>query len=418
MGTRRRMSNEIVLSESALSIEQVVKQRELIKSAMKNAMQDGVHYGKIPGCGDKPSLMQSGAQLLCFLFKVRPEYEVNEVDFPGEHREYRILCKLYHTASGMEVGQGVGICSTRETKYRFRNEAKEVTWLQEPVPHVYWNLRKKPDDLKRWMQTVFGDRDLSNIGTKKNDAGQWFFVEYHGGEGKMENPNIADVFNTVIKIAKKRAFVDASITVTASNDLFTQDLEDRLDAVEPVTKDTIAAKEKEAEKTPGEGTTTAAATTEKKPEEKAKKAKPVPKDGSAGWRTVRVHFGTPGGKIHNRELGTMARSTLDWLNEQMAKKSAPSKLDEVLMAALAEEKAEREATPKKEGHGPLLEMLHAKCQALKISLAAITAVNRDLGGKAELFIQIPEEEAKYLLEHWDSGTGQACIDKMDNIPMT
>jgi hypothetical protein len=406
------MTTEIILSDSALSIEQVVKQRELIKSAMKNAMDEGVHYGKIPGCGDKPSLMQSGAQLLCFLFKVRPEYEITEVDFPEDHREYRILCRLFHT--GTEVGQGVGICSTREAKYRYRNEAKEVTWLDEPVPPVYWNLRKKPNDLKRWMETVFQGRDVSIIGTKKNEGGVWFFVEYHGGDGKIENPNIADVFNTVLKIAKKRAFVDATITVTASNDLFTQDLEDiadNLKVVDIVSKETIAESEKEKEKSPGEGMASEAPKSETKPATKPKKSA----EGIQGWRGIRVHFGTEGGKVRNRELGTLAISTMEWLESTMGKKNNPSEQDKMLIAGIALWRKEQAGIPQS-NISASLELLHAKCEAMKIDLVSIVAVNKDLGGTGETFNAIPEDQAKYLLENWDK-TLQAAKDKIDNIPM-
>mgnify|MGYP003149563669 CR=1 FL=1 len=38
--------------------------------------------------------------------------------------------------------------------------------------------------------------------------------------------DLADVYNTVLKIGKKRALVDAVLTVTAASDLFTQDIED------------------------------------------------------------------------------------------------------------------------------------------------------------------------------------------------
>ena len=44
--------------------------------------------------------------------------------------------------------------------------------------------------------------------------------------GKVENPDIADCYNTVLKISKKRAYVDATIAATAASDIFTQDLED------------------------------------------------------------------------------------------------------------------------------------------------------------------------------------------------
>ena len=44
--------------------------------------------------------------------------------------------------------------------------------------------------------------------------------------GRIENEDIADVYNTVLKMAKKRALVDATLTATAASDIFTQDVED------------------------------------------------------------------------------------------------------------------------------------------------------------------------------------------------
>jgi hypothetical protein len=44
--------------------------------------------------------------------------------------------------------------------------------------------------------------------------------------GKIENTDIADTCNTVIKMSKKRAYVDAVITACAASDIFTQDAED------------------------------------------------------------------------------------------------------------------------------------------------------------------------------------------------
>jgi hypothetical protein len=48
--------------------------------------------------------------------------------------------------------------------------------------------------------------------------------------GKIENPDIADTYNTVLKMAKKRAYVDATITAAAASDMFTQDMEDFVDS--------------------------------------------------------------------------------------------------------------------------------------------------------------------------------------------
>lgn len=44
--------------------------------------------------------------------------------------------------------------------------------------------------------------------------------------GRVEHDNPADYYNTCLKMAKKRALVDAILTATAASDIFTQDVED------------------------------------------------------------------------------------------------------------------------------------------------------------------------------------------------
>jgi hypothetical protein len=56
---------------------------------------------------------------------------------------------------------------------------------------------------------------------------------------KMENPDIADQYNTVLKMAKKRAHVDAILTATGASDIFTQDVEDMPEVIsQPVKTET------------------------------------------------------------------------------------------------------------------------------------------------------------------------------------
>jgi hypothetical protein len=43
---------------------------------------------------------------------------------------------------------------------------------------------------------------------------------------KIENEDIADVYNTVLKMAKKRAYIDGILSSTGASDIFTQDFEE------------------------------------------------------------------------------------------------------------------------------------------------------------------------------------------------
>ena len=169
------MSAEIVKADQqgAMEVRQQVNQ---IQYLMKEVLQQGEHYGTVPGCGKKPTLLQPGAEKISFMFHLVPTYEVKRYDMAGGHREYEVKCTLTSRDTGEVMGEGVGTCSTMESKYRYRS---------------------------KWV---------------------------NGSKVKEENPDIADTWNTVLKIAKKRAFVDAVKSTTAASDIFTQDIEDMPEA--------------------------------------------------------------------------------------------------------------------------------------------------------------------------------------------
>jgi hypothetical protein len=208
-------SNEIAgAGLVALAPRQVVEQVQLIQQMMKDVMHEGEHYGKIPGCGDKPTLLKAGAEKLSFTFRLAPTYEIRRDDLPNGHREFEVVCTLTHINTQAVLAQGVGSCTTMESKYRFRPGL--VVDTGKPVPREYWDLRTSDP---KAAQAALGGHGLS---TKKID-GVWHVVEK--GE-TVENDNPADQYNTVLKMAKKRAYVDAILSATAASDIFTQDLED------------------------------------------------------------------------------------------------------------------------------------------------------------------------------------------------
>jgi hypothetical protein len=211
------MDQELVrydMTETAMSPETVVRQVNLVQQVMKQAMREGEHFGVIPGC-QKPSLFKSGAEKLSLTFRLAPNCEVLQANGENGHREYRVNCFLTHIPTGQVFGQGVGVCSTMESKYRYRGGEKVGTG--KAVPKDYWNLKKEGKASE--AQALLGGRGYS---AAKVD-GIWQICET--GE-KQENPDIADTYNTVLKMAKKRAHVDAVLTATAASDIFTQDVED------------------------------------------------------------------------------------------------------------------------------------------------------------------------------------------------
>jgi hypothetical protein len=234
------MSNDAleIRPQQPLAVNDILSQVRLIQEVMHAVMKEGEHFGKIPGCGDKPTLLQPGAQKLLMTFRLAPEYVVEQTDGNNGHREYRVQATLKTIGSGSFVGQGVGCCSTMEGKYRFRVAPKKLT--DRSVPKVYWELRGKDP---KAAQALLGGPGFS---TKKDENGQWMITE--GTSEKVEHDNPADYYNTVLKMAKKRALVDATITATAASDIFTQDIEDMPEVIPGAGKTADAPEKAEAPK--------------------------------------------------------------------------------------------------------------------------------------------------------------------------
>ena len=219
------MTTELaVIEQKPLAASDLKAQVNLIQDVMKSVVKEGEHYGVIPGTGNKPSLLQPGAQKLILTFRLVPDAEIQVVDLPHPaiigHREYRVKVKMY-SQSGNFLGAGVGSCNTLEKKYRYRTGPSELT--DNPVPKEYWELRKENAEK---AQELIGGKGFR---PKKNDAGQWVIAIQ--GEA-VEHDNPADYYNTCEKMAYKRALVSATLTVTAASDIFTQDIEDNSEIFE------------------------------------------------------------------------------------------------------------------------------------------------------------------------------------------
>ena len=194
----------VVTSHSVQDIKDQIKQ---VHQLMKEVMVEGEHYGVIPGT-KKKSLYKQGAEKLSMMFRLAPEYVIERVDLENGHLAVNIVCKIVHIPSQTIQAQGVGSCSTMESKFRYRNVSGfEIT--DEEIPK----------DAKENKAAYRAKR----FGMQKTDEG-WKWVKYKSGE-RQENPDIADVYNTVLKMGKKRAHVDAVLTATAASDIFTQDFD-------------------------------------------------------------------------------------------------------------------------------------------------------------------------------------------------
>lgn len=322
--TREIQAASIV--EGALSLDNLIKQRAVIEQAMARVMKEDLHYGKIPG-SKQPSLLKPGAQMLCTLFRLRPEFEIIERELPGNHKQYRVCCRLYliGTVPPVSISEGWGEATTMESKHRFRMGDQSYEFTEDDAPGIYWKMRRDEGakEADAWLSTAYDGRKVT---VAKNPAGKFVVAFVSGDGGRVENANIADLWNTVLKMANKRAYVDACITATASNDFFTQDLEDMRENLEAV-----RGRDAEGNAKPG--------------------GKPPAADGKGElqtWERVSNHIGKKGGPILGKRLGDLDDGQREWLHKTLAEK-APDRRndkDKKLFAALEMWNAERSGKAK------------------------------------------------------------------------
>jgi hypothetical protein len=175
----------------ALQVERETQMRSIMHDYMQKAMKAGHHYYSFKE-GDKPAITQEGAHAICSLLKCvigRPE--INETYHDDGHLSVRARVSIFNQDAN-EVATGDGICSTRESKYAYR-------WA--------------------WDNEIPKGMDVSQLksksGTKKG-GGQW--TQY-----QMPNQDLPDLYNTVLKMAVKRAKVAAVRQLPLVSELFIDD---------------------------------------------------------------------------------------------------------------------------------------------------------------------------------------------------
>jgi len=184
------------------SFEELQVQTQRLSQFYKGLMVEGTDYGVIPGT-NKPTLLKPGAELLRAWAGVTPQFEVDDTGTDLERGIffYQVKCSLYK--GDKLVGEGVGSCNSLESKYRYR-------WV---------SARDVPPGIDR--STL-----VSKENTNRKSGGKWWSY-------RIENDNPQDIANTVLKMAKKRSFVDGILTVTGASRIFTQDIEDMPETGKP-----------------------------------------------------------------------------------------------------------------------------------------------------------------------------------------
>lgn len=181
-----------VVIAQARSPEEMRAHVRRVQEVMRSVMQPDTHYGVIRGT-TKPTLYKAGSEVLLSTFLIAVDPEIEDLS-TGDAIRYRVRAVGRHQPTGVVVGAGVGEASSDEEKYRWREAVCREEW------------------------EGFAD-DQRRVKYARRRGGGHYTVE-------QVRTQPADLANTVLKMAKKRAQVDLCLTALAASDIFTQDAED------------------------------------------------------------------------------------------------------------------------------------------------------------------------------------------------
>lgn len=193
--------NEIVVHENKpLTAADMRANVNLVQEVMQAVMKKDVHYGTIPGT-PKPTLYKPGAEVLAATFRIAVSYQIEDLSTQDVVR-YRVTAIGTHQTSGIVMGSGMGECSSGEEKYKWRKASG-----------------------KREFDATAVDRRRLKFGYNRDDRREF--------EIQQVRTEPADLANTILKMACKRAQVAMTLNVTAASDIFTQDIEDLPEELRP-----------------------------------------------------------------------------------------------------------------------------------------------------------------------------------------
>lgn len=175
-----------------LGAVEVRRQMGVIQDILESVLNEGVHYGKVPGV-QQPFLYKAGAEKLALAFRLRAEYElVDQLLERGDgHTDLGFIdvsyrCRLYHQGTGALVGEADGNCNSRERKYKTRQ--------------VY------PDKITE------SEKKLATLETRTKRNGGTYDVF-------ILPVDPFEIRHTIISMAQKRAFTAAVRAALAATDV-------------------------------------------------------------------------------------------------------------------------------------------------------------------------------------------------------
>lgn len=183
---------DLVLASAADLDREIARVKQMqagLEKLLRELLVPKTDFDRLPGT-DKPTLLLPGAEAINMALGLvwgDPEILSEQIDWNKQPPfiAYMVKVNLIHRATGEVIACGIGACNSLEKKYRWRYEGE--------------------------------------------------------GEEKalVENLDTASLQNTILKMAVKRARIDATLRGTGASRIFASDLEDILPQLEPASKKQI-----------------------------------------------------------------------------------------------------------------------------------------------------------------------------------
>lgn len=211
------MANELTLINEidVKSVSTTLAKVKSLQATLKSILVENHDFGKIPGCGEKPTLLKPGAEKILMALGVTSSYDLIEhTEYFNDKGFFAYTVKCTLLKGENKITEGLGHANSKEKKWAYEFV------LEKDLP-------------------AGTDKDLLKNKKFEGKFGTYFKYEVEADANSKAN--------TILKMAKKRAQIDAVLTVASLSEIFTQDFDD-LPPEEIPTTEPIVNKAKEAAK--------------------------------------------------------------------------------------------------------------------------------------------------------------------------
>lgn len=181
------------------------------QAKVKSLLVENVDYGVIKGVSTKPTLFKAGAEKIILALRLHPKFEILKMVENANDKgfySYVIKCVIYQDEK--DIAQGLGGANSKEPKWAYK-------WLEKSY--------------------FPADVDVTKLPSKFSNNKKVYRTE----------DEVNSKANTILKIAKKRAMVDAVLNVGALSEVFTQDFDDMPEPLETQQDSEVSIKVPQAE---------------------------------------------------------------------------------------------------------------------------------------------------------------------------